>query len=133
MRFLYCILILPLLASCCINDGIVPPKNYPFPDLVKRHPQHCRMPLGTPRYYKILNKAPDGPYGFRVGFRDGCDTAITGLGGNVYKSILVHRKDYIFMQKDPDYGVGWSVAAWWCGRYAEISKSRFKEQYTGFR
>jgi hypothetical protein len=127
------ILLLGILLSACISDGIVPPKDYPYPDLAKRHPPRYRPFLGTPARWKILNKAPNGPYGFRVGWRDGCDTSVSMHAKNFYKAVIIQRKDYVFAAKDPDYGTGYGIGYWFCSRYAELSGFRGTEGYSGFR
>ena len=118
--------------SACVSDGIVPPPDYPYPELVKRHPPKKRPFFSLVRV-RLLNTAPDGPYGFRVGWRDGCDTSSAMFGRNPYRGTINQRKDYIFLQKDSDYGVGYGYGYWFCSRYQEVGNARGDDRYLGFR
>jgi|GEM_PF-6102438 len=117
---IFCLVGLFLLASC-ISDGIKPPKNYPYPELAKRHPPKYRFIFSAPSKWELLNRAPDGPYGFRVGWRDGCDTSVGMWIRNPYRGFIKPRKDYVFMQKDGDYSSGYGLGYWFCSRYSEIN------------
>ena len=125
------VICLALLLTSCMSDGILPPPDYEYPDLAARHPPRYRFILGNFYRIKAFNKAPDGPYGFRVGWRDGCDTAASYIQLNTYKSIMKPRKDYIFMAKDKDYALGWTQAFWYCGRYFEAYQARAAAGYPG--
>lgn len=116
----------------CVKDGIVPPADYEFPELAERHKPRYRFLLSSPYRIKAFASAPDGPYGFRVGWRDGCDTAASYIYLNTYRSVIKPRKDYIFMEKDKDYSLGWTTALWYCGRYFEVYQQRFENKYSGW-
>jgi hypothetical protein len=125
----FIILIFTFLQSC-VKDDIVAPEDYQYKEFADKHPSKHRLLYSVYRQ-DLINNAPPGPYGFRVGWRDGCDTGIASTGGNFYKSFVSPRKDYNMMKQDPDYSVGWSNAFWYCSRWGEMWHFRGEGRYRG--
>jgi len=76
--------------------------------------------------HNLLQEAPPGPYPFRVGWEEGCDTGKAATGSSHQKMPYRFIKSAKWIEGDrfnPEYEKGWETAFWWCQRYYDIMES----------
>ncbi len=72
--------------------------------------------VGPPWMQKMLTQGPEGPTNFREGWRDGCETGISGSSNRLQRSFYKFKQNYELSQ-DPVYYSGWKTAYNYCQRY----------------
>ena len=72
--------------------------------------------VGSPWMQDLMNKGPDGPVNFQLGWRHGCETGISATANKLQQHFYKFRQDYRLVE-DPSYYAGWKSSYDYCQRY----------------
>lgn len=75
-----------------------------------------RPKVGAPWMQDLINKGPDGPSNFKLGWRHGCETGLSATANKLQQHFYKFRQDYRLVE-DPSYYSGWKTAYDYCQRY----------------
>jgi hypothetical protein len=76
-----------------------------------------RPMVGAPWMQDMLKNGPEGgSAGFKLGWRHGCETAISATANRLQRSFYKFKQDYRMLE-DPSYYTGWKASYNYCERY----------------
>lgn len=90
-----------------------------------------KLVVSPPSRWNVIQDAPPGPPGFKQGWKDGCETALSAGVNPFYIRSYKYQLHYAMAKSDPDYNIGRAEATWFCGRYGERYGMLGEDKYGG--